>query len=234
MVEDAPRYRGQAVRAEPPPAFYQERREARPDLRQGRAEDRGEWRQERRQERLDRWRDRAEAQENRAEQRRDWQRDRQADRRDWQRDRQDDRRDWDGRRDRQDGRWQGRDGRDGRGWDDRRGWDDGRGWADGRGGWNRDWRRDRRYDWQDWRFRNRDAFRLPPYRVPPGFGYRRFGPGATLAPPLFNRRYWLLDPWAFHLPPAWGPHRWVRFYDDVLLVDIRTGRVLDFIPRFFW
>jgi hypothetical protein len=36
------------------------------------------------------------------------------------------------------------------------------------------------------------------------------------------------------LPPAYGPYRWVRYYDDVLLVDIRSGYVVDMINNFFW
>ena len=31
-----------------------------------------------------------------------------------------------------------------------------------------------------------------------------------------------------------GPYRWVRYYDDVLLVDIYSGEVVDVIHDFFW
>ena len=36
------------------------------------------------------------------------------------------------------------------------------------------------------------------------------------------------------LPEVWGPYRWVRYYDDVMLVDIYTGQVVDVIYNFFW
>jgi hypothetical protein len=36
------------------------------------------------------------------------------------------------------------------------------------------------------------------------------------------------------LPAAYGSYRWVRYYDDVLLVDVRNGRVVDVIRDFFW
>src|SRR5205085_4085380 len=45
--------------------------------------------------------------------------------------------------------------------------------------WSNDWRRDRRYDWNGYRQYNREAFRLPRYYAPGGwgYGYRRFGVG---------------------------------------------------------
>jgi hypothetical protein len=36
------------------------------------------------------------------------------------------------------------------------------------------------------------------------------------------------------LPPVYGPYRWVRYWDDALLVDVRSGRVVDVIHNFFW
>ena len=37
----------------------------------------------------------------------------------------------------------------------------------------------------------------------------------------------------YRLPPADGPYRWVRYYGDVLLVDVRNGYVVDVIHDFF-
>ena len=132
--------------------------------------------------------------------------------------------------------WNGR-GWNGGGWDNR-GWN-GRGWnnrdGDGRA-WNRDWRRDQRYDWQRWRYSNRDTFRARPYYAPYdwNYGYRRFSIGFSLTRILFDQRYWIQDPYSYRLPPAYGAYRWVRYYDDVLLVDVRTGQVVDAIYDFFW
>ena len=45
--------------------------------------------------------------------------------------------------------------------------------------WNRDsWRNDRRYDWQNWRYRNRNSYRLAPYYSPyRNHRYSRFSIG---------------------------------------------------------
>ncbi len=102
--------------------------------------------------------------------------------------------------------------------------------------WSRDWRRDQRYDWQRYRYSNRNLFRSRPYYAPYGwdYGYRRFSIGFTLSSILFDQQYWIDDPYAYRLPPVYGPYRWVRYYDDVLLVDLRTGQVVDTIYDFFW
>ena len=50
----------------------------------------------------------------------------------------------------------------------------------------------------------------------------------------YGSSYWLNDPWQYRLPPAYGPYRWVRYWDDALLVNIYTGEVVDVIHNFFW
>lgn len=105
-----------------------------------------------------------------------------------------------------------------------------------RGAWNRDWRRDNRYDWLGWRASNRNAFHLPRYYAPYGWnqGYRRFGIGATLSSVLFAQNYWINDPWSYRLPATDGDFQWVRYYNDALLVDTYTGEVVDVITDIFW
>ncbi|MEP6785997.1 MAG: RcnB family protein [Sphingomonadales bacterium] len=102
--------------------------------------------------------------------------------------------------------------------------------------WTREWRGNQQYDWQRYRYSNRDLFRARPYYAPRGwsYGYQRFSIGYTLSSILFDQQYWIDDPYDYRLPPAYGPYRWVRYYDDVLLVDIRTGQVVDQINDFFW
>ena len=94
--------------------------------------------------------------------------------------------------------------------------------------WHRDWRFDRRYDWRGHRDRYGYRFRAPRYFDPFGYshGYRRFLPGVRLGADFYHRRYWILDPYRYRLPDAWGPYRWIRYYDDALLVD-GYGRVHD-------
>lgn len=101
--------------------------------------------------------------------------------------------------------------------------------------WSRDWRRDQRYDWQRYRYSNRNLFQSQRYYAPYGwsYGYRRFSIGITLSSILFDQQYWIDDPYSYRLPPVYGPYRWVRYYDDVLLVDLRTGQVVDTIYDFF-
>ena len=108
--------------------------------------------------------------------------------------------------------------------------------ADNGGNWSRDWRRDRRYDWSGYRSRNRNIFHLPRYYAPYGwdYGYRRFGIGFTLSSILYGQNYWIDDPYYYQLPPAYGPYRWVRYYNDALLVDIYTGEVVDTVYDIFW
>ena len=146
------------------------------------------------------------------------------------------------------------DGRDGREWNrDGRDWRrDGRDWnRDGRSGqwsgnrygdrrdhrssWNRGWRNDNRYDWQRYRYANRDRFRVGSYYSPyRNHRYNRLSIGLFLDSLFFSNRYWLNDPWQYRLPPAPYGTQWVRYYDDVVLVDVYTGEVLDVIYDFFW
>ena len=107
---------------------------------------------------------------------------------------------------------------------------------DNRGnGWNQGWRNDRRYDWRGHRDRYRNYYSpgryYSPYR---GQSYRRYGIGINIGSAFFGSRYWINDPSYYRLPPAYGPYRWVRYYDDVLLIDLRSGRVVDAIHNFFW
>lgn len=144
------------------------------------------------------------------------------------------RRDWQG--DRRDGNWQGRDGRrdqrvEHR--DDRRDWRHDR--RDNNRRWNRNWRNDHRYDWQRWRYSNRNIFRGHSYYAPyRNHRYSRLSIGLVLNSLFFSNRYWIGDPWQYRLPPAYEGTRWVRYYNDVLLIDLYTGEVIDVIYDFFW
>jgi hypothetical protein len=101
--------------------------------------------------------------------------------------------------------------------------------------WNRDWRSDNRYDWQRYRYSNRNAFHIGPYYSPyRGYGYNRFSIGVFLDPFFYDQQYWIGDPWQYRLPPAEPGTEWVRYYNDVLLVDVYSGEVLDTIYDFFW
>lgn len=169
--------------------------------------------------------------------RQNWRDDRRGDRQNWRDDRRGDRQNWrDGRRD---GRQDWRDNRRG----DRQNWRDNRrgqqfayrnGFRDG-ARWDRGWRNNNRFNWIDYRRSNRFLFRPGPFVAPfSGHFYRPVGVGFVLDPLFFQPRFFLNDPWAFRLPPAGDRFRWVRYYDDVLLVDIFTGEVVDSLQNFFW
>lgn len=131
--------------------------------------------------------------------------------------------------------WQG-DNR-GRNWNDGNRWrDNNRGWNGNRGGqWNNNWRRDTRYNWSSYRNTHRDVFRMGRYYSPyNNWSYRRLGIGFMLEPLFYGSNYWIDDPWQYRLPEAYGPYRWVRYYDDALLVDTYSGEVVDVIYDFFW
>ncbi len=100
--------------------------------------------------------------------------------------------------------------------------------------WTTDWRRDSRYNWYDYRSRYGSIYDLGRYNDPYGWGYRRFSIGISIGRGYYGSNYWLNDPWMYRLPPAYGPYRWVRYYDDALLVNLYSGQVVDVIHNFFW
>ena len=100
--------------------------------------------------------------------------------------------------------------------------------------WHSSWRNDNRYDWRRWRDRNHSLFNLGLYFDPFGWGYRRFNIGWRLWPSYYSDNYWLNDPYMYRLPYAPWPYKWVRYYDDALLVNTYTGEVADVMYDFFW
>ena len=101
--------------------------------------------------------------------------------------------------------------------------------------WNHDWRRDNRYNWYSYRNANRNLYRIGRYYSPySNYRYSRLSIGFRLGSLFYGSRYWINDPWQYRLPEAYGPYRWVRYYDDALLVDTYTGEVVDVIYDFFW
>jgi|GEM_PF-2052757 len=101
--------------------------------------------------------------------------------------------------------------------------------------WDKGWHNDNRYDWVGWRAAHRATFH-PDYYIPPfgGYAYAPVGIGALLAVDFLGEQYWIADPSIYHLPPAEDPYRWVRYYNDCLLVDIDTGAVVDVVRDVFW
>lgn len=98
----------------------------------------------------------------------------------------------------------------------------------------RDDRRETRGDWQDYRRSHPEAFRGGGgYAGPRGWAYRPVDTGHRFAPEYYHQRYWV-DPIRYHLAVAPGYARWVRYGNDVVLVNVRTGRVLAVHRAFFY
>jgi Ni/Co efflux regulator RcnB len=100
--------------------------------------------------------------------------------------------------------------------------------------WTTTWRNDRKYDWKDHRRRHRSLFHLGFYYDPFGWSYRPYQIGWRLWPSYYSSRYWINDPWQYRLPYAPPGTRWIRYYDDAVLIDTWTGQVVDVIYNFFW
>ncbi len=87
-------------------------------------------------------------------------------------------------------------------------------------------------DWREHRRHNPQSYRRGNWRS--DYGYRRFDAGHRMDRGYYGSRYVISDPWRYRLPQAYGPTRWVRHHDDVMLVNMRTGNVQRVIRNFFW
>lgn len=95
----------------------------------------------------------------------------------------------------------------------------------------RDYRGGRRDDRRAYRQGDRDPYRGGNHRAP--FRYQTFRPGVRIGAPYYQQRYVMANPYRYRLPRAVGYQRWVRHYDDVLLIDTRRGVVLDVLRGFY-
>ena len=96
----------------------------------------------------------------------------------------------------------------------------------------RDSRQEYREDWRDYRRSHASVYHRGNWHAP--FRYQRFVVGHRIRPYYYGPRYVIANPGYYRLPPAFGATRWVRHYDDALLIDIRTGIVRDVIRGFYW
>ena len=99
--------------------------------------------------------------------------------------------------------------------------------------WNQNWRNDGRHDWRRYRDHHRSRFHLSFYIDPFGWGYQPFYAGYRMWPSYYGNQYWI-DPALYGLPYPPPGAAWVRYYNDVMLIDLYSGTVLDVIPGFFW
>jgi Ni/Co efflux regulator RcnB len=94
-------------------------------------------------------------------------------------------------------------------------------------------RRELREDWRDYRRSHRTVYRRPAYVAPRGYHYRRVGVGYNLSRAFWGRNYWV-NYNIYRLPPPYAGTTYVRYGNDVLLISLRTGRVIAAYDDFFW
>ena len=95
-------------------------------------------------------------------------------------------------------------------------------------------RRERREDWRDYRRTHGRIFHRGAYVGPRGWRYHRVIVGHRFEPVYYSRRYWITDPYMYRLPAPGRWERWVRYGNDVVLVNTRTGRVVAVNTDFFY
>jgi Ni/Co efflux regulator RcnB len=88
--------------------------------------------------------------------------------------------------------------------------------------------RELRQDRREYR-RDRRAY-VAPVR---GWRYQRVNRGYRLQPVFWSPRY-VVDYRTYRLRAPYGYQRWIRYGNDLLLVDVRNGRVLQVIPNRYY
>ena len=78
------------------------------------------------------------------------------------------------------------------------------------------------------------GYHIGPYHAPRGFAYRRWSYGQVLPRYYWGQQYWLNEYWLFGLDVPPVGLEWVRYGPDALLIDTRTGEVVQVVyGRFF-
>ena len=87
-------------------------------------------------------------------------------------------------------------------------------------------------DYRRYRADHRSAFRTTAWKS--NLKYRAFRTGARIPAAYYSPRYSLTNYRAYRLPTPHANQRWVRNYNDVLLVNVRTGTVVKVVHNFYW
>ncbi len=94
----------------------------------------------------------------------------------------------------------------------------------------REARQELREDRQDRRDRRRSQY-VAPYR---DWRYSTVRPGYQLRSGFYGPRYHIGNPGQYRLRPAARNQQWIRYGDDLLLVNVRNGRVLQVVRNRYW
>ncbi len=90
----------------------------------------------------------------------------------------------------------------------------------------RDARQELREDLRDRRQDRRRSQYVSPYR---DWRYSTVRPGFQLRSAFYSPRYYIADPSHYRLPRVGRFQRWIRYGDDLVLVNVRNGRVIQVI-----
>lgn len=96
----------------------------------------------------------------------------------------------------------------------------------------REAKQERREDWRDYRQSNRNVFRGNRFNAP--FRYRTFNDGVGIGSSYYAPRYRVNNYSNYRLSQPGRYQTYVRHYNDVLLVNTRTGRVIRAYRGFYW
>ena len=94
-------------------------------------------------------------------------------------------------------------------------------------------RQELREDRRDYR-RTQRGYNRGAYAGPRGYSYRPVTVGYRFQPGYYSRNYWVNDYGRYRLGRPGLNQRWVRYGNDVVLVNVRNGRVLAVRNRFFY
>lgn len=90
-----------------------------------------------------------------------------------------------------------------------------------------------REDWMDYRKENPTVFDLPDYVGPTGYTYNPVSVGYIFTPDYRVENYLVSNYATYRLPPPIKGEHYIRYGNDVALVDDDTGRVVKVYPSFF-
>jgi Ni/Co efflux regulator RcnB len=74
----------------------------------------------------------------------------------------------------------------------------------------------------------------PAFHYPSGFSYRLWATGEILPPVFLTATYFYDDYAALGLSPPPAGYRWVRYGNDLVLVNVTTGRIADTVDGVFY
>jgi Ni/Co efflux regulator RcnB len=87
--------------------------------------------------------------------------------------------------------------------------------------------------WLELRETNVELFRKPAYEAPRGLRHPRVTSGDELAPAFYDKSFWIEDFATYRLPPLADDQQYIRYGNDVVRVNVRSGRVIRVYKDFF-